>query len=163
MFSRRKLILAQSMQSRRAYALIDLTISVLIIGILAGVAMPRFAVLLDDYRAEAAARKIAGDLNYVARTAANRSQAVTVNFDAAGASWTVPGLAHPDHPGVPWTVSLADSGFPATLSTVDFGGDSSVIFNVYANPDSGGSITVTSGAATRTVLLPAAGGNAVVQ
>ena len=163
MFNRRTLIMTHRSQSRRAYTLIDLTISVMIMGILAGVAMPRFAVLLDDYRADAAARKIAGDLNYVARAAANHSQDVTVVFDAATSSWTVPELPHPDHPGSTWTVNLAAAGFPATLSAIDLGGDATVSFNVYSNPDTGGTITVTSGTALRTVVLPAAGGNAVVQ
>ena len=163
MLNRRTLTSPQCRRQRCAYTLIDLTISVLIVGILAGVTAPRFAAVLDVYRADAAARKIAGEINYVARTAANRSQPITMTFNLATSGWTVSGVPHPDHPGAPWTVTLAASGFPATLTAVNLGGDSSVTFNVYANPDSAGSITVSSGTATRIVLLSAAGGKAVVQ
>ena len=145
------------------FTLVDVTVTVLIMGILAGVAMPAFARLLDDYRVEAAARELAGNLNYVARAASHRSQEITVTIDPATSQWSVPALPHPNHPGQPWNVELSSSGFPATLISVGFGGDSEVTFDVNALPDSGGTVVLTAGGATRTVVLSPVDGRAVMQ
>lgn len=153
----------QRSNSRNGFSLIDLTITVMIMGIVAATASPRFAALLTSYTAEATARRIAADLNYAASAASQTSQSVTVTFDVPGNSYSVTGVDSPDHPGSAWTVPLASSGSNVALASADFATSQAVTFNAYGRPNNPGSITVSSGSDSATVLVDSATGRATVQ
>jgi Tfp pilus assembly protein FimT len=84
---------------RKDLALIDLTITVLIMDVVAATASPKFVVLLTSYTAESTARREVADLKYAASAAAQTSQSTTVTFDVSGNSCSVTGVDSPDHPG----------------------------------------------------------------
>src|SRR5204863_23675 len=58
--------------SRRAFSLIEITLVLMVMGVLAALAVPRYASALARYRADAAARRIVADLD-LARTTARSS------------------------------------------------------------------------------------------
>tara|TARA_R110002072_G_scaffold243821_2_gene403084 strand:+ start:61587 stop:62066 length:480 start_codon:yes stop_codon:yes gene_type:complete len=153
----------QASNSRRGLSLIDLTITVLIMGVVAATASPKFAALLTSYTAESTARRVAADLNYAASAAAQTSQSVTVTFDVSGNSYSVTGVDSPDHPGSAWVVSLANGGRNAELVSVNFAASQAVTFNAYGRPNNPGSIVLSSGSDTATVVVDAATGRAIVQ
>ena len=66
---------------RPAFSLTELTIVVLILGILAAVAAPRFSDSVRGSRLRAAANQIAGHVEYIRRVAINeaRSASIAVN------------------------------------------------------------------------------------
>ena len=89
----------KTVQSRgcllRGFSLAELVCVVVIIGILAAIAAPRFSNSLALQRVEAAARRVVVDLALVRRQAKSSNASQTVRFDAAaGAFGWVAVLSH---------------------------------------------------------------------
>jgi Tfp pilus assembly protein FimT len=137
-------------------------ITVLIIGILSAVVVPRFLESVDMFRAEAAATRVAADLKFARRTARTSTSEETVTFDTAGDKYAFSSAKDLDHPGQVRAVDLSRSPYRARLVTADFNGAAQVTFNAYGVPNAGGYVTVRSGDHERTVVLDAGTGRASV-
>lgn len=91
---------------------------------------------------------------------------VSVIFDTGTHSYNMPNVASLDRNQQPYQVNLAGAPFYATFDSVSFpggaGGDTQIEFDYYGNPDSGGSVVVRCGGATKTVLLNATTGEATI-
>lgn len=142
--------------------MIDLVITVMVIGIMAAVAVPRFVGSLQRYRVEAAAKRVQADLGFARRTAMARSTPLTVQFTGASHNYTIVGVDRPDRVGQAYTIQLADSPYQSIIVSAVLGGDESVQFNQYGVPDSGGTITVQSGAFQKTVTIDPETGRATI-
>ena len=143
---------------RRAFTLVELVIVVLILGIVSAAAAPKFARSLRHSRLDAACLRVKADLNLARQTAISRSNSQSVQFTAGSATYTLPGVTHPDHPSLSYSVNLSGEPYGATVSAADFGGSSTVQFNRFGQPNAGGTITVAVGASTKTVALEATNG-----
>ena len=149
----------------------------LIVGILAAVASPRFAEALNYYRVEAAAACIAADLNYVRRYAVNTSakRAITFTVDkksshaykTSGAT----GVPDPNHPANNLIVDFKQKMPGVDLVSATFDGTNEITFNQYGLPLAGdpltsltsGTIVISHGTSQRTIVLDPATGKATVQ
>lgn len=153
---------------RAGVTLIDLVITILVIGILSAVALPRFVDAVDRLRTEAVARRIASDLNYARRMAIQSSRTVTVTFVASPAGYQMAGVVHPDHPSQSYAVGLADLDSTVALKTFQFNGGGSLSFNTYGRPLVGvaalvtGTVEVSSGNRVFTVVVDPATGESSV-
>lgn len=133
---------------------------IVILGMVAAMAMPRYAGFMATRQLEAAARRIAADLALAREQARLTSAAKTVTFDALANCYTLTGVSDPDRAGASYEVCMGEEPYRATLVTPDFGGDAEIIFDGYGVPDSGGSVVIRVGSLQETVSLEAGTGRA---
>jgi hypothetical protein len=142
--------------------LIDLTLTVGVLGLLSAVAVPKFFDSLDYHRAKTAAAQVQADLALARQLAMARSEPLAVQFSAASDKYTLEGVDHPDRVGQTYTVLLGGSPHEADLTSASLGGDERLVFNAFGLPDSGGTIAVQSGRWRRTVTIDPETGKAAM-
>lgn len=153
---------------RGGATLVDLIITVLIMGILAATAMPRFAEVTARLRTEAVARRVAADLNFARRAAMQTSRTVTLTFQAAPAGYSLAGAMHPAYPHTPYAVTFADVDSTVQLQSYSFNGGSTLSFNAYGRPLVGanalteGTVVLRNGSHTFSVVVNPATGEAAL-
>ncbi len=138
---------------KRGFTLVELVIVVLIMGILASVVAPKYAHTLQRYRAETAANRVKADLGLAREHAISSSTNQSIVFASSTISYALPGLAHFDHRSQTYSVELAEAPYNATALSTDLGGDATLQFDHYGQPDGGGTITVHVGSLQRTVTV----------
>jgi type II secretory pathway pseudopilin PulG len=144
---------------RRAGAtLIEITMVVLIIGILTSVATPKYFRSLAYYRAETAARRVANDLRLAREHAQKTSVPQTVDFNVVTDDYVIPTLPDPDHPSTTCYVQLRRAPYSVDLATAAFASGDALTFDIFGRPNNPGSLTVRSGSQIRTVQVDDAGG-----
>ena len=138
--------------------MVELTIVVLIIGIMTAAALPRFADTLSFHRAEAAANRIEADLKLARQRAITSSSSQVVVFTTGDHKYTLSGVQDPNHPSLEYEVVLSEAPYHASLGSADFGGAGQVSFDGYGVPNSGGTITVQSGQYVKTITVDPSSG-----
>jgi prepilin-type N-terminal cleavage/methylation domain-containing protein len=138
---------------RRAFTLVEMIMVVMVIGILAAVAAPRFHRGLLHQRSLRAAQRVGHDLRWARQRALTTSTPQRVVFTVASSSYALAGVPHPDRPAISYQVDLRQPPLEANLSAADFGGDAEVVFDVHGVPDSGGTVQIQVGPFTQTVDL----------
>ena len=137
------------------FSLIELVLVLAIIGVAAGIAIPRYADSLARYHVDAAARRIVADLALARTSARSVSASRTVTFRVASGTYEMLGVAHLDRPGSTYAVDLSAAPYGVTVVSADFAGQPEVIFDGYGVPSSGGAVSVRVGRFTKTVELDA--------
>lgn len=145
------------------FTLIDLMMAIAVIAIVAAIATPRYANALTRYRAEAAARRVAADLELARQTAKSTSSSRTVAFNPAQHSYVIPDVREFDSAGTTYRVQLQDPPYQAQIVSVDFGGDAVLTFDGFGIPDSGGFVILQAGDYQYTVVVDPETGAAEVQ
>jgi len=145
------------------FSLVELSLTLAIMAILAAVAAPRYASAVAHYRADLAARRIAADFGAAASNARNTSHSQSVVFDRANGTYQIAGMKELDSSATNYLISLAADPYLVTIGTVNFGGTTTVTFNPFGQPDNAGSVTVSAGGVTKTITLDGATGNASVR
>jgi prepilin-type N-terminal cleavage/methylation domain-containing protein len=149
---------------RRGFSLLELTIVILIIGILAAVATPNWAAVLSKYRADAAAQRIVTDLARTQSLAYSTSTAQTLTLNVTQSTYQIAGLRSLDRASSIYTVDLTAEPYCSTLISANFNGTAQISFDGYGQPAvAGGTIVVTCGNQQRTVTVDATTGKATYQ
>jgi prepilin-type N-terminal cleavage/methylation domain-containing protein len=144
-------------RQRDAFTMIELVIVVLIVGILAAAAAPRYVKAMDATQAKAAAIHLAGDLKYARQLARQTSQEIKVTFDVTTNSYTLEGIKNRDRHDRDYIVTLSSNEFNAEITSADFSGSNSLTFNIYGHANSAGTVVVRCGNRTETVVVDAYG------
>lgn len=148
--------------ARRGLTLIEVTVTVLIIGFLAAVATPAFSGFLNQARVDSAAKRIKADLALARQTAVAESTTTSITFTLMSGNYSVTGVDHPDHPGQAYNVDLSLYPYNSTIVMGLFGIDLTAQFDRFGQPQDGGSLQLQSGSAIQTVTLNADTGEASV-
>src|SRR2546423_1230735 len=130
---------------RRGVTFVELVMVMGITGVFAAIALPRYSGAVARYRAEVAAKRIVADLGVAQARARQLSTSQTITFTPASNQYQIVGMTDPDRSTATYTVTLSDSPYRTTLVSASLGGDTSLIFNGYGMPDSGGTIVVQAG------------------
>jgi prepilin-type N-terminal cleavage/methylation domain-containing protein len=148
----------------RAFTLAELSIVVLIMSILAVVSVPRYVNALWQYQADAAARRVKVDLEFLRRRALQASASRSVTFNVSDHSYTMLGVTDMNRAGrSDYIVSLKVNPYNSKLTSADCGGDATLTFNGYGKPDTSATIVVTSGAFTKTITVEGVAGSVSIQ
>lgn len=142
----------------RGFSLLELVIVVSIISIMSTVAVPRYYGILGQQRVEAAARRVVADLLYARRLARQTGTSTTVVFSVVRDDYEIVGMPDRDRVSTNYKVALTQEPYGTTIVSADFGGDASIIFDIFGVPDSGGSVLLRVGNRTQTVTVDAVTG-----
>lgn len=147
----------------RAFSLVELVTMLAVLGVLAAIAVPRYGNSLARYRASAAAGRIAADVNLARTRARTSSLGQSIVFSTASNAYTLPGVAGLRGQPSPYAVALSAEPYAATLVSAAFGAATTLAFDRYGQPTSGGTVVVRSGGVTKTVVVDPNTGQAAVQ
>jgi prepilin-type N-terminal cleavage/methylation domain-containing protein len=145
------------------FSLIELVVVLMILSVLGGIAIPRYTASLTLYRTQAAAQRIAGDINLAQWQAKISSAGQTVVFSTAGNSYTLPGVAGLPGTTAAYTVKLAADPYDATMVSAMFGTGSTLTYDRFGQPSAGGTVVVGCGSFQSTITVDPNTGKASVQ
>lgn len=154
---------SSTVKLRTGFSLIELSLVLAIMAILAAVAAPRYASAVARYRTDAAARRVAADLNAACADARMTSSSRSVVFNRSTGIYQISGMRELDSSGTAYSVNLSADPYLVSVGTANFGGTAQVTFSAFGAPDNAGSVTVVGGGITRTISLDASTGKASVQ
>jgi Tfp pilus assembly protein PilE len=150
--------------------LVEVTISAMILGILAAVASPIYSNSLFRYRADVTAQRIVQDIAQTQRLARQTNSTRTIAFTLADQRYAISGLSSLDRVSQPYQVtvnqapyraeffSLVTAAQPATqLASV------TLAFDRFGMPDQGISVTVRAGAFQKRIDVAPTSGRVSVQ
>lgn len=133
----------------RGFSLVELTLVLAMVGVLAALAAPRFANATSSRSVEAAAARLTADLRYAQASARATSADCTVAFDRdAGYSIVVPGK--------PTTIiDLAAEPYGVTLVAKLVGDSTTLIYNGFGSLNSEATLTISRGGHSATLIVDA--------
>jgi len=154
--------------SAQAFTIAELVLVIVIIGVLAGIAGPRYAGAVTRYRLDSAAKRIAADIALARADARSGSMPQAVIFTPASNNYQLPGVTTLDRRSTNYVVNLASDPYLVTLTSAAFGPVggpmiTTVTFDIYGVPDNGGSVVITSGGINKTITLDPNSGNTTIQ
>ena len=146
----------------RAFSLVELVLVIAITAMVTAIAAPRYANSVARYRADSAARRVAADLALAQNNASTAGRVQPMVFISR--SYQMPGMAHLDGKSYgDYTVDLSADPYKVTRVAAEFGGDATVKFDLYGNPDTGGSVVIEVGDFRRVVTLSPDSGRVTIK
>ena len=136
----------------RGFTLVELVLVIIIMGVVAAIAMPRFAQATARQQLSAAADRLVSDFEKAQHTARASSNQVAISFDVAGNSYTVTPAS-----GSAYVVQLDESPYQVTIAKASFDGATTMSFNGYGIPSSAGAVVLESSTGSVVVNLASTG------
>jgi prepilin-type N-terminal cleavage/methylation domain-containing protein len=156
-------------RNHQGFNLIEITLTILIMGILFAVAAPVYSKSLFRFRAESAAQRIVQDIEHTKQLARQTNTTRMIVFSKDDSSYTVDGAISLDNSLQPYLVSLNQYPYRTSIHTLTTTADPSrplsaitLAFDRFGMPDQGVSITVQSGDIQKQVVVTAILGRVTV-
>ncbi|MGE0364843.1 MAG: prepilin-type N-terminal cleavage/methylation domain-containing protein [Phycisphaerales bacterium] len=143
--------LAGRRRFRAAFTLIELVMVVVIVGVVAAIAIPRFANASSRYRVDLAAARVASDIELTRDTARSVSASMTVRFVEGSARFgsvaSNPGALNigPTTPKPGFVSNISGEPYFAYVAAAKFGTGPQLDITPYGAFDSDGLVIVTNG------------------
>jgi prepilin-type N-terminal cleavage/methylation domain-containing protein len=141
---------------RRAFSLVELVITLVLIGTLAALAVPRFANASANRRLESAAHRVIADGRYAQARARATSDDYTVDF-VSNSSY----LLYGDSKREARTTDLSAEPYGVACSVKLLDGETSITFNGFGVPSTSGLIELTRRGQTVTLTIDAVTGEVI--
>ncbi len=142
------------------FTLMELVLVLAITAILAAIAAPRYGHSAARYKADLAAQRVMADLALAQSTARAGSSSRAVVFNLDTNNYSIQGWTSMQDGATPYVVNLSEPPYEATLLDVDFNGTSTITYNGWGQPSSGGSIVLQAGSEQRTIYVDSETGRA---
>jgi type II secretory pathway pseudopilin PulG len=132
---------------------VELVVVMLVLGVIAAIAAPRFGHASSTFRLDAAIQKIESDLRYAAQMARSQSRTVAVTFDPATDSYTVSGVDSPLDGTGNYRVDLSQPPYEVDIADVRFSGGLASMFRIdgHGSPLNAGVIRIELGPNARLI------------
>jgi len=143
--------------SKRAHSLVEVVIVTAILGLIAGIAVPRFADASSRSRARAAAERVALDLRQAMTISRTEALSRRVNFDMGKDFLMIEDVSDMNDSDEVYTTFLGDAPYRADLRWAYFDGSNHVMIDGFGVPAFPGAVVVSAGEARLAVLMHADG------
>lgn len=136
--------------------------TLVIMGMIAAVAAPRYSGFISQQRLDAAARRIMADIALAQHRARITGTNHKVKFWLSTDRYRLPGMLDPDRSSLGYEVRLSEEPYGIAIDSVDLGGGDTVTFDAFGVPDCGGTITIRLGSRQTTIAVDAETGRTSV-
>src|SRR4051812_20278027 len=113
---------------RHGFTVMELTIVMLIVGILGAIAIPQYSASLSRYAAEAAAQRVVADLGLAQASGRTSSKNETTLFNVLQNTYQMAGVRNAEPAATTYLVDLNRPPYQARLVSVAFGNATQVTF-----------------------------------
>lgn len=139
------------------FTLVELVLVVMVLGVMAGIAAPRFQTAMTGVHLEATAKRLAADLRRAQAVAMSQSTSVLVSIDPATETYSCAALTDLDRNGSTLTVNVAQREYGVQIASSSFGAGTDVAFDFRGEPVDAGSVTISAGSLTAVVSVNSVG------
>lgn len=147
---------------RSGFTLVELVVVLLVIGTIAGLALPAYGSAVARYRLHAAAYQLRNDLDRAGAHARATMIPITVEFDLVTHTVEFDDLPSRRDAGNDHVLDLREPPMQATIVSANFSGLDEYIISAYGVPSSGGTVVLGGAGTTRTLNVDATTGQASV-
>ena len=152
------------------FTLVEMTFCILLLGIVATVATPKYFASLDRYRVEMAVKRLANDIRLAQRSARQTNSTQTIRFTRADSVYSIDTVKSIERASASYSVQLTDSPYQvrmvglidSTQPTASPAGIT-VVFNRFGIPDRGATIVLQSNSRSQQVQVDASSGKVTIQ